>query len=78
MRYVSSSSSFPSISSQDGTGSPIIRNPAPVCQLELAVMKAELPVQMAAIAMLIPSGVLRLIAVATTSFKPDEGRLSAG
>jgi hypothetical protein len=78
MRYVNSSSSFPSISSHDGTGSPIIRNPAPVCQLELAVLKAELPVQMAAIAMLIPSGVLRLTPVATTSFKPDDGRLSAG
>jgi hypothetical protein len=33
---------------------------------------------MAAIAMLIPSGVLRLTPVATTSFKPDDGRLSAG
>jgi hypothetical protein len=29
-------------------------------------------------AMLIPSGVLRLTAVATTSFKPADGLLSAG
>ena len=78
IRYVNSSSSFPSISSHDGTGSPIIRKPAPGCQLESADLKAELPVQIAAIAILIPNWVLRLIAVATTSFKPDEGRLSAG
>ena len=78
MRYVNSSSSFPSVSFHDGTGSPTIRKPAPGCQLELADLKAELPVQIAAMAILIPSGVLRLRAVATTSFKPDEGRLSAG
>jgi hypothetical protein len=78
MRYVNSSSSFSSISSHDGTGSPIIRNPAPVCQLELAGLIAELPVQIVAIAMLIPNGVLRLTPVATTSFRPEEGLLSAG
>jgi hypothetical protein len=80
MRYVNSSSSFSSISSHDGTGSPIIRSPAPACQLQTSPWpwEAELPVQIVAIAMLIPNGVLRLTPVATTSFRPDEGLLSAG
>lgn len=41
-------------------------------------MAAESPVHIAAIAILIPRGVLRLTPVATTSFRPVEGRLSAG
>lgn len=79
MRYVNSSSSLPSSSSHDATGSPIIRSPAPGRQLMYdGDNAAEIPVQMAAIAILMPSGVLRLTAVATTSLRPEEGRLSAG